>query len=58
MHDDLPQTDPTPLVPEILLDENDDLVDRLLEYNPKFRQTLVDRLQQRSVPIKDVKKRL
>jgi antitoxin (DNA-binding transcriptional repressor) of toxin-antitoxin stability system len=32
------------------LDEEDDLIDRLLEYNPKFRQLLQGRLRERSIP--------
>jgi prevent-host-death family protein len=40
------------------LDEDDDLIDRLLEHNPKFRQTLEQRLAQRSVPAREARKRL
>ena len=40
------------------LEEDDDLIDRLLEHNPKFRQTLKQRLRERSVSIKDARKRL
>jgi len=40
------------------LEEDDDLIDRLLEHNPKFQQTLEKRLCERSVSVKDAKKRL
>ena len=40
------------------LEEDDDLIDRLLEHNPKFQQTLEKRLRERSVSVKDAKKRL
>lgn len=40
------------------LAENDDLIDRLLEHNPKFRQTLEERLQEKSVPLKEARRRL
>ena len=40
------------------LDENDDLIDRLLEHNPKFRQTLEARLRKRSLSLKDAQRLL
>jgi hypothetical protein len=40
------------------LEDNDDLIDRLLEYNPKFRQMLRARLNERSVSAKAAAKRL
>jgi len=40
------------------LEEGDDLIDRLLEHNPKFRQTLELRLRERSVSLKDAEKLL
>ena len=39
-------------------DENDDLIDRLLEHNPKFRRLLERRLRERNVPIKEAMRRL
>ncbi len=40
------------------LSEDDDLIDSLLEHNPKFRQTLTSRLREKSVPAKDVRRRI
>jgi prevent-host-death family protein len=40
------------------LEENDDLIDRLLEHNPAFRRTLEQRLEERSLSAKDGAKRL
>ena len=40
------------------LEEDDDLIDRLLEYNPSFRRMLEKRLRERSVPTKDARKAL
>jgi antitoxin (DNA-binding transcriptional repressor) of toxin-antitoxin stability system len=40
------------------LEEGDDLIDRLLEHNPKFRQTLESRLRKRSLSLADAKKLL
>jgi prevent-host-death family protein len=40
------------------LEESDDLIDRLLEYNPKFRQTLEARLGERTVSLKDAERML
>lgn len=40
------------------LEEGDDLIDRLLEHNPKFRETLESRLRERSVSLKDAERLL
>ena len=40
------------------LEEGDDLIDRLMEYNPKFRTTLESRLGERSLSLKDAEKLL
>jgi prevent-host-death family protein len=40
------------------LEEDDDLIDRLLEYNPKFRRMLEARLKERSVSAKTGLKRI
>ena len=40
------------------LEKDDDLIDRLLEYNPKFQQTLQTRLRERFVSVEDAKSRL
>jgi prevent-host-death family protein len=40
------------------LEEGDDLIDRLLEHNPKFRRTLESRLRERSLSLKDAEKQL
>ncbi len=40
------------------LEEGDDLIDRLLEHNPKFRQALESRLGERSLSLKDAQKLL
>ena len=40
------------------LEEDDDLIDRLLEHNPKFRQTLESRLRERSLSLKEAEKLL
>jgi antitoxin (DNA-binding transcriptional repressor) of toxin-antitoxin stability system len=40
------------------LEEGDDLIDRLLEHNPKFGRTLESRLRERSVSLKDAEKLL
>ena len=40
------------------LEEDDDLIDRLLEYNPKFRQRLEARLGERSVSAREASRRL
>jgi hypothetical protein len=40
------------------LEEGDDLIDRLLEHNPKFGRTLESRLRERSLSLKDAEKLL
>ena len=35
-----------------------DLIDRLIEYNPYFRKMLADRLKERTVSVKEARKRL
>jgi antitoxin (DNA-binding transcriptional repressor) of toxin-antitoxin stability system len=40
------------------LPEDDDLIDRLLEHNPNFRQKLEDRLQDRTVSTRAARSRL
>ena len=40
------------------LEEGDDLIDRLLEHNPKFRRTLESRLSERSLSLTDAEKLL
>jgi prevent-host-death family protein len=40
------------------LDEDDDLIDRLLEYNPKFRQVLEARLREQTVSVKEARRRI
>jgi antitoxin (DNA-binding transcriptional repressor) of toxin-antitoxin stability system len=40
------------------LSEDDDLIDSLLEHNPAFRQTLRARLKEKSISIKEARRRL
>ena len=40
------------------LSEDDDLIDSLLEHNPKFRQTHASRLTEKSVSAKEARKRI
>jgi len=40
------------------LEKDDDLIDRLLEYNPKFRRTLEARLTEKSISVAEARKRL
>jgi len=40
------------------LEEDDDLIDQLLEYNPKFRRLLQARLRERTVSAKEAARRL
>jgi hypothetical protein len=40
------------------LQDGDDLIDRLLEFNPKFRKTLESWLGERSLSLKDAEKLL
>ena len=47
-----------PMFQLVPLSEDDDLIDSLLEHNPKFRQTLRRRLKEKSVSAKEARKRL
>jgi prevent-host-death family protein len=40
------------------LEEDDDLIDRLLEYNPKFREQLASRLRDRTVSTRAAREKL
>ncbi len=40
------------------LDEDDNLIDQLLEHNPRFRELLEARLGERSLPAKEAARRL
>ena len=40
------------------LEEDDDLIDRLLEHHPKFRRLLRARLRERAVSVKEAARRL
>lgn len=40
------------------LDEDDDLIDQLLEYNPRFAATVKQRLHERTVSLKEARRRL
>jgi prevent-host-death family protein len=40
------------------LSEDDDIIDSLLEHNPKFRRMLKSRLKQKSISAKDALKRI
>lgn len=40
------------------LSDEDDLIDSLIEHNPKFRQLLKERLKEKPVALKDARKRL
>jgi prevent-host-death family protein len=40
------------------LGEDDDLIDRLIEYNPSFRRLLERRLKERTVSVKEAARRL
>ena len=42
----------------VRLEEDDDLIDRLLEHNPKFRQQLQRRLRERSLSVKEALRRI
>jgi antitoxin (DNA-binding transcriptional repressor) of toxin-antitoxin stability system len=48
----------TPSFQLVPLNEDVDLIDRLLQHNPKFRQTLEARLKEPSVSVKDAKRLL
>lgn len=47
-----------PVFQLVPLDEDDDLIDSLLEHNPKFRETLRRRLEEKSLSVKLARKRL
>ena len=47
-----------PLFQLVPLEENDDLIDRLLEYHPKFRQDLRQRLSEASITAEEARKRI
>lgn len=40
------------------LTEEDDLIDRLIEYNPKFRKLLEKRLKERTISMSEARKRI
>jgi prevent-host-death family protein len=40
------------------LSEQDDLIDNLLKHNPKFRETLEARLNEKTVSVRDARRRL
>jgi len=40
------------------LEDDDDLIDRLIKHHPRFRKMLKDRLKQQSISAKDAVKRL
>jgi prevent-host-death family protein len=40
------------------LSEDDDLIDNLLEHNPEFRRFLKKRLKEKTISIKEARKRL
>ena len=40
------------------LEEDDDLINQLLEHNPKFRQDLQKRLRERTVSVREAARRL
>jgi antitoxin (DNA-binding transcriptional repressor) of toxin-antitoxin stability system len=40
------------------LEEDDDLVDRLIEYHPEFRKLLEKRLREKSIPAKEALRNL
>jgi len=42
----------------VALAEDDDLIDQLLEYNPRFREFLKMRLDEQSIPVKEAMRRL
>jgi prevent-host-death family protein len=48
----------TPSFQLVPLETDDDLIDRLLEHNPRFRQTLEARLKEPSVSAKDARRLL
>jgi len=42
----------------VLLTEEDALIDRLIEYNPKFRKLLEKRLKERAISMSEARKRI
>jgi antitoxin (DNA-binding transcriptional repressor) of toxin-antitoxin stability system len=42
----------------VAFEEDDDLIDRLLEYNPKFRRMLKRRLREKTVSAEDAMERI
>lgn len=48
----------TPSFQLVPLEDGDDLIDRLLEHHPSFRQALADRLREPSVSAREALKRL
>jgi prevent-host-death family protein len=42
----------------VALDEEDDLIDQLIEHNPRFRALLQSRLKGRTISAKEAKRRL
>ena len=42
----------------VALSEDDALIDRLIEYNPKFRKLLEKRLKERTLSVTEARKRL
>lgn len=40
------------------LSEEDDLIDSLLQHNPKFRRMLNSRLKEKSISVKEARKRI
>jgi prevent-host-death family protein len=48
----------TPSFQLVPLEEDDDLIDRLLQFNPRFRQTLAARLGEPSMSAEDAKRLL
>ena len=47
-----------PLFQLVPLSEDDDLIDRLLEHNPAFCETLRARLDEKTISAKDARRRL
>jgi prevent-host-death family protein len=47
-----------PLFQLVPLDEDDDLIDQLLEFNPRFRDLLKKRLSEKSVPAAKILRQL
>jgi hypothetical protein len=45
-------------IPTGPLDEEDDLIDSLLEHNPRFRQMLEERLKEEPLSVSEARRRL